>query len=102
MSRSVSRVVVVLGAVAAGALAWTLAGRSPAAPPAGVRAWEYRVLNEFQVNGLGRQPPAQGGPVAERQPFAEGINGLGADGWELVTVVVTGNAAPTYCFKRPK
>jgi hypothetical protein len=104
MGRTTSLIAALLLTITASVGAIILAGQSVAAPapplPAGARAWEYKVFNEIQINGLGRQPAVQGGPIAERQPFAEGINNLGAEGWELVAI--HGNVPPTYYFKRPK
>jgi hypothetical protein len=49
-----------------------------------VRQWEYRVLTEGQVLALGKND------------LATGLNKLGDEGWELVTV------GGHYIFKRPK
>jgi hypothetical protein len=80
-----------------------VSGRTPAAPapPAGVRAWEYKVVQDFQLVNLGRPAAAQGG--AERDLRADGMNALGAEGWELVATTAGGQGvSATYFFKRPK
>lgn len=51
-------------------------------------AWEYKVLYGKQLQGYG-------GAKSEE----EGLNKLGADGWELVGVI---GLEPYYYLKRPK
>src|SRR3954453_8013720 len=106
MGRTITLAAVLLATVGTTAGAVVLAGQSGAAPapplPAGARAWEYKVLHEFQINQLGKQPAGPPGAAGGRGLLDDGIDSLGADGWELVAVAVTGNAPPRYYFKRPK
>jgi hypothetical protein len=66
----------------------TLTGPSVAwaaqATPGLVTQWEYRVLKREQILDLGKKN------------MTEGLNKVGAEGWELVTV------DGAYIFKRPK
>jgi hypothetical protein len=104
--RTTSLIAVVLVTVSTCAGAILLATRSTAAPapplPPGVKAWEYKLLSDFQLVQAGVPP---GGKA--RQPandgLNDGLNNLGAEGWELVTVIENPNGgAAKYYFKRPK
>ena len=95
--RTTSLVAVVVVTAVACAGAFLLASRSTAAPPAGVRAWEYKVIYGVEIARMGGQPAEKGG-----HQVTPGLNSLGADGWELVVVENAQNEAAKYYFKRPK
>ena len=108
--RTTSLIALLLVTVAASAGAVLLAGHSTAAPapPPAARAWEYKMLDDFGIIELGKKADAterQRGDLAMRQSFSDGLNKLGAEGWELVSVALssqTPNTRPAYYFKRPK
>jgi len=52
-------------------------------------AWEYRVLARGQIQGLAGEPAKDG--------LTAGLNKLGSEGWELVTI----DRGADYVFKRP-
>jgi hypothetical protein len=108
--RTTSLIALLLVTVAASAGAVLLAGHSAAAPapPAGAKGWEYKMLFDFGISELVK--PAnpmepERGDFPLRRSFADGMNKLGADGWELVAVAPASqipNAHTVYYFKRPK
>jgi hypothetical protein len=94
--RTTSLVAVALVTVSTCIGAALLATRSPAAPapalPMGVKAWEYKVL-------AGTELITAGG----NKKSSDGLNALGAEGWELVTVTENPNGGHrTFYLKRPK
>jgi Bacterial type II/III secretion system short domain/Domain of unknown function (DUF4177) len=68
------------------------AGRGGPQPRA---RWEYKVLDSNQVEGLAAKE--------SQDRLTGGLNKLGADGWELVTVEPASSTlpVPTFVFKRP-
>lgn len=63
-------------------------GRGGRAAPVVRTAWEYRVLARGQIQGLAER---------EKDSLTAGLNKLGAEGWELVTI----DRGADYVFKRP-
>jgi hypothetical protein len=76
-------VVLLVAGVAVGILPFSAASAAESKPGVVFR-WEYHVLTEEQVIALGKKD------------LAAGLNKLGDEGWELVTV------GAHYVFKRPK
>jgi hypothetical protein len=102
MKRTTFLIAVLAVTMSACAVAIMLAGHStaPLAPPAGVRAWEYKVVHAADVMKLGQQEAPAG--VGERMPFDLGMDSLGSAGWELVAVATPQTGPATYHFKRPR
>jgi hypothetical protein len=66
-------------------------------PPAKGTQWEYKKMAEVKLLEVAG---------AENRSVEAGLNKLGEDRWELISVVVPGAAGPNgpfiYFFKRPK
>ncbi len=59
-------------------------------PAPGIRtAWEYRVIARQEIQGLAGE--------REKENLTAGLNKLGSEGWELVTI----DRGAVYVFKRP-
>jgi hypothetical protein len=59
--------------------------------------WEYKALRASRIAELA--------PRGSTDAMSDGLNVLGADGWDMVAVdppIVNPNLGPTYIFKRPK
>ena len=83
--------------VAAGVLAVHEPART--ADPPKPAAWEYKVVGQYDLGVIGG---GKGG-VGTTADIEKGLNKLGADGWELVTVLpAPALAHPTYYLKRAK
>jgi hypothetical protein len=105
MSRTSLQVSAVLVALVIGAGLTTLAGQTPAAPApaAGPRAkWEYKVVTAYGVAKMAGKADEGGGAINERQAFADGIDKLGDEGWELTAATEEAARQPVYYFKRLK
>lgn len=84
-----------MGCIIVGLIAGTSLGQPPL-PKAQHTKWEYRVLNEHEIEKLGKD-------------FSAGLNELGKEGWELAGLQPTRYASPTtggykpaqFYFKRP-
>jgi hypothetical protein len=95
--RTTSLIAVLIATVTCCVGAALLASNSPAAAPPGVRGWEYKVMFSVEVVRLGGQQADKGA-----NPTTAGLNSLGADGWELVTVENSPIEAAKVYLKRPK
>lgn len=80
------------------------ARETTATPP----QWEYLVvaggqvnLSSSGVNSRMSKQPAESGFTRENYPLERNLDKLGAQGWELVSVLAV-NPEPIYYFKRPK
>jgi hypothetical protein len=76
----------------------TAGGQQPAARP----KWEYKALARVGIEHLA--------PSGSKEPLTDGLNALGNDGWELVTIAPPSESGvnpkfttpATYLFKRSK
>jgi hypothetical protein len=68
------------------------------APAPGPTQWEYTVVEAYGINA----GPTQEFLGLRSEPTAKYLNKLGAEGWELVTVVRAAEGERVYLFlKRP-
>jgi len=71
---------------------------TPAPTPASPTQWEYTVVESYGINA----GPTQEFLGLRSEPTAKYLNKLGAEGWELVTVVRAAEGERVYLFlKRP-
>src|SRR5690349_3240268 len=67
------------------------------AVPTATAEWEYKLMDDQAVLGLGPKE----GQLSFGHTLEAGLNKLGAEGWELVTVSKPAQNL-VYFFKRPK
>ena len=70
-----------------------------------MQKWEYMWM--YMATEKNRQVFIANGERLQRQTYAEALNALGKDGWELVSVIPPSLTLPTpsqsfpqFCFKR--
>jgi len=71
-----------------------------------MQKWEYMWM--YMASEKGRQLFIANGERLQEQTYAEALNALGKDGWELVSVIPASVTLPTptqsfpqFCLKRP-
>jgi hypothetical protein len=67
------------------------------AVPAATTEWEYKLMDDHAFFELGPKD----GKLSRGHVLGEGLNKLGAEGWELITVLKPDEGL-AYFFKRPK